>query len=411
MSELLIVLIAFIALIILVIWLHFFKQKSHVSDVDNRFRDQMNIDLYHEHKAEIEKDFEQKNIDEESYQYLLTELNQSLLQDIEENKAEQEGSASSKPLSIMWPAFLTLFVIGFSGYYYHQQGAYQQIVSQPKQSTNEQLSVQQQQAAQLAQFKQQLTLTPDNSDLWYSYGQALVSVGEFSKAQEAFDTVLAIEGEKADVYGVKAQASYYQNNQQITADVQQYIDKALALDAKEPSTNILLGMDHFLREEFEQAISYWQLVVNDNRENVNVVALQNAITEAQRRLPQNAQPSSAENASLSINVSLSEALNNELMEQEDRVVFVYAIPTSGSRMPLAALKLRTSDLPVTITLSDDNAMTPQAKLSQAEQVHVFAIASSTGSAGINPGDYKAQLDNVVVNSKETLNLVIDSVIE
>ena len=293
-----------------------------------------------------------------------------------------------------------------------KKGPFNKSLVSQKQIDNGQLTEQQQQVAMLEQFKQQLQLQPDNADLWYSYGQALVSVAEFEKAHQAFDKVLSLEGEKADVYGVKAQASYYQNNQQINAEVQQYIDKALALDEKEPSTNILLGMDHFLRSEFAQAIDYWQLVVDDNRNNVNVIALQNAINEAQSRLKAETQSTSpSSETSLSIEVSLSDELAEAMMEQEDRVVFVYAIPTNGSRMPLAALKLKTSDLPATITLSDDNAMTPQAKLSQANSVHVFAIASSTGSAGINPGDYKAQLDNVLVERQETLHLVIDSVIE
>jgi cytochrome c-type biogenesis protein CcmH len=80
-------------------------------------------------------------------------------------------------------------------------------------------------------------------------------------------------------------------------------------------------------------------------------------------------------------------------------------------MPLAAVKLNTSDLPITITLSDKDAMTPQSTLSSVKLVNINAVASKQGGAGIKPGDYKAQVFNIDVKSEETLNLIIDTVVQ
>ncbi|GHE95241.1 c-type cytochrome biogenesis protein CcmI [Thalassotalea profundi] len=416
MPEFFIITLIFIALTLVVVWLHFLKQGQQQNVVDNSLRDETNIRLYHEHKAEIEKDLEKGNIDQESYSYLITELDQSLLQDIEENQAETKKSAAqAKRLSILWPVMLSLFIIVFSGYYYHQHGAYQLVSSTPKSNADsEQINAEQAAFAELQKVKAELDKNPDNSDLWYSYGQGLVGTRQFEQAQSAFDKVIELEGEKADVYGAKAQASYYQNQQQITAQVQAFIDKALSIDPNEPSTNILLGMDHFLAERFEEAIRFWQLVVDDNRTNVNIAALQQAINEAKNRLMLSQNPNSesvSNDVKLDIVVSLSDDIIEKLSKGEDKIVFIYAIPTDGARMPLAAVKVKASDLPLEISLTDANAMTPQAKLSDVTSVHLFAIVSADGGVGIKSGDFKAEINNVDLSNDKTHQLVIDQVVE
>ncbi|GAA5139276.1 c-type cytochrome biogenesis protein CcmI [Thalassotalea piscium] len=417
MPEFFIIALIFIALTLLVVWLHFIRQGKQPEKADNSLRDEINVRLYHEHKAEIEKDFSQGNIDQESYGYLLAELDQSLLQDIEKNESEKNTiDAKAKRLSILWPIGLSIFIVAFSAYYYQQHGAYQLVSSTPKMSAdNEQLSAEQAAFVELQKIKAELDKDPENADLWYSYGQGLVGTRQFDQAQAAFDKVMTLEGEKADIYGAKAQASYYKDQQKLTAEVKGFIDKALSIDAKDPSTNILLGMNSFLEQNFQEAIGFWQIVVDDNRSNVNVEALKQAIGEAKNRMMLSQTPASDTSAvndtKVTVSVSLSASLEEQLAQSEDKVVFIYAIPTQGPRMPLAAIKLKTSDLPVEVTLTDANAMTPQAKLSDATTVHLYAIVSLDGGAGIKSGDFKAEITNVDVTNDKTHSLVIDKVVE
>ncbi len=414
MIEILLIVIAFVILTLVVIWAHFISQICQKNIVDNRFRDETNVKLYHEHKAEIEKDFEQGSLDEESYQYLKTELDQSLLQDIEENSAEaNQPKASTTNLSIVWPVALSVFILAFSGYWYTQQGAYELIANTPQ--VHESLDAQQQMVVQVQKLKKITEREPNNANAWYSLGQVLVGVGEFDKALSAFDKVIVIDGEKADFFGAKAQASYYKNEQKITKEVQNYIDKALSLDVNDPSTNILLGMDQFARNNYQQAISYWQVVIDEARPSVNLDALKGAIAEAKNRLALTgggkAQAQSWAGPQLSLQVSTSEEVIEQLSTGEDRVVFVYAIPAEGSRMPVAAVKVKASDLPLRVVLNDALAMSPQAKLSDVEKVHIYAIVSKSGSVGIKSGDFKGELMNVSTSHNEVINLTIDHLVE
>jgi cytochrome c-type biogenesis protein CcmH len=425
--EIVLIVIGFIALLLFVVWLPFFKSMStntNDNSTEQNLRDETNVELYKEHKIEIEKDYSDGAIDEENYQYLLAELDNSLLQDITAAEKESDVPISTKAISVLWPISLSLFVVGFSVALYLKQGTLNTLMASPIASNANQqgqMSAEQEQAAQekvldfIKKVQTHLQANPDDSEAWYNLGQTLVGSGEFDLAISAFEQVIRIEGEHADLLGAIVQASYYRNNQQIDETLQALIDKTLALDVNDPSTNILLGMHNFMGEKYQQSIEYWQRVIDDNKPGVNIVALTEGVNEAKKRLGlPTSEPIIQENAvgpQLQVSVSLSVEIAEQLAQGEDKVVFVYAIPTNGQRMPLAALKLMASDLPKTVILSDSNAMSPQSNLSSVSDVHLFAIVSKQGGAGIKPGDFKAEVQNIPVDSKETINLIINSLVE
>jgi cytochrome c-type biogenesis protein CcmH len=419
--ELIFIIIAFLLLVLVVVWAPFIKQQDSKISIDDTQRDETNIRLYHEHKAEIEKDFTQKNIDDENYQYLLTELDNTLLQDMENQDLENKTPQDIKAMGIAWPVGLSVFILAFSFYLYGEIGTYEKLTTMTAQEPMQQSTNPEQQAVNEIKRLMEVTKTePENSDAWYRLGQSLVSVGEFEGALKSYDQVLRIEGPQADVFGAKAQAIYYKNEQKIDSTVQGFIDQALAIDPNDPSTNILLGMHNFISANYEVAISHWQRVVDSDKQNVNKQALIEVIDEAKTRLanPDATAPEQSNNNAtgdgpqLTINVTLSDEILERMSQEVDKTVFIYAISadTSRGRMPLAAVKILASDLPITVVLNDSRAMTPQAKLSDVEVVHIYAVVSASGGAGINSGDYKAELNNVAVSTTEQLNLVVSTVV-
>jgi cytochrome c-type biogenesis protein CcmH len=419
--ELIFIIIAFLLLILVVVWAPFIKQQQSTITIDDTQRDETNVRLYHEHKAEIEKDFQQNNIDDENYQYLLTELDNTLLQDMENQDLENNTPQEIKVLGIVWPVGLSLFILAFSFYLYAEIGTYEKLTTMVPQAPMQQSASSEQQTVNELKRLMEVTKTePENSDAWYSLGQSLVNVGEFNSALKAYDQVLRIEGPQADIFGAKAQAVYYKNEQKIDSTVQGFIDQALTIDPNDPSTNILLGMHNFIAGNFKVAISHWQRVVDSDKKNVNKQALLEVIEEAKTRLANpdstgvklSETDESTTGPQLTVSVSLSDEILAKLSQEDDRTVFIYAIPadTSRGRMPLAAVKLLASDLPITIILNDSRAMTPQAKLSDVDTVHIYAVVSALGGAGIKSGDFKAELNDVAISTTEPLNLVVSSIV-
>ncbi|MBL4942246.1 MAG: c-type cytochrome biogenesis protein CcmI, partial [Colwellia sp.] len=95
--EIVLISLVFIALFLFIVWRPFFKSAVndgiHNNEKQN-VRDETNVELYKEHKTEIERDFSDGAIDEENYQYLLAELDKSLLQDITAAEKMLEPSAT-----------------------------------------------------------------------------------------------------------------------------------------------------------------------------------------------------------------------------------------------------------------------------------------------------------------------------
>ena len=433
--EFLVIGLIFLILLLLMVWRPFFKQNSQEVRVDSKLRDDTNVRLYQEHKTEIEKNYGEGGIDEENYQYLLAELDSTLLQDIQNTSKEVAVKTNiSKAYSPLWPLGLSVFIIIFSVALYNKQGSYTLITELPAghgqqeaMSQEKMLKQRETQAmAHIEKLKKHLDSKPEDSEAWYNLGQTYVAVGGFDEAVAAYTQVIKIEGEHADLLGAIAQALYYKNGQQISVQIQTYIDKALALDVNDPSTNILLGMHNFIGKSYQQAITHWQRVIDSNNQGVNNEALKEAVAEAKNRLgfsvgnsamstagnPENtAQQQAIAGPQLKVSVRLSDDVAKQLAQGEDRVVFIYAVPTNGQRMPLAAVKMKASDLPTVIVLNNSQAMSSDNTLGSVEKAHVYAIVSMQGGVGIKPGDFKAEALNVDVNSSETLELVVNSLVK
>jgi cytochrome c-type biogenesis protein CcmH len=96
-------------------------------------------------------------------------------------------------------------------------------------------------------------------------------------------------------------------------------------------------------------------------------------------------------------VSLAASLLKKV--QPTDTVFVVARPPTGSRMPLAALRVQVKDLPLQFTLDDSMGMSPTVKLSTAGNVIVSARVSKSGNAIPEKGDLSGETVPVMVGAK------------
>lgn len=430
-----------IVIALLIVWQIFTSSKNSVGAENTNIRQETNVTLYHEHLAQLENDLAEGSIEQSSYIQLKAELDKTLIQDVSpKHNTEAKHNAEPKQELVQpnnrhsktWPLVIAFSIVGLTLYTYLMIGAYPQLSASVEEAKNPhaQLSPEQQLAYRLKELEKTVKDDPNNSEAWFGLGQLYISIGEFDNAIKAFDTVVSQVGEHAEILGSKAQAMYYKNNQQINDGTQLVIDKALALDSLDASTNILLGMDSFSHHDYEKAVTYWQTVLTSGRPGINIQALSGAIDEAKKQLTMNSGTTVSDNsndldnktdssveqvessaAQLSLDVSLAANVEKALMSEMDKTVFIYAVAASGPRMPLAALKIKTSDLPQTIILNDAQAMTPQMKLSSFDKVHVYAVVSMSGNVGIKSGDYKAELLNIANVQKDTLKMVISTKVE
>jgi cytochrome c-type biogenesis protein CcmH len=93
-------------------------------------------------------------------------------------------------------------------------------------------------------------------------------------------------------------------------------------------------------------------------------------------------------ATVSGTVSLAKSLAGKVSPED--TVFIFAKATQGPKMPLAILRKQVKDLPLSFSLDDSQAMSPQTRLSGFAEVVVGARVSKSGEAMPQPGDLQGQ---------------------
>ncbi|WP_407291350.1 c-type cytochrome biogenesis protein CcmI [Stutzerimonas zhaodongensis] len=257
---------------------------------------------------------------------------------------------------------------------------------------------------------------PESSEAWYFLARTYMNQERPGDAAAAYEQVVKLVGRQPELLGQWAQALYFAGNRQWTGQLQQLTDEALRGDPHEVTSLGLLGIAAYEDERFEEAIGFWeQLVATLPAEDPSREAIQGGIARAREQIgaPDSANttnpageaastPSEA-NAGLTVEVQLGTELADKV--QPTDTVFVFARALSGPPMPLAVKRLTVADLPATVQLSDEDAMTPQLRLSNFEQVRLFARISRDGNA--TRGEWQGNSEPLATADKGATKLTID----
>lgn len=271
--------------------------------------------------------------------------------------------------------------------------------------------------AAIGKLEQHLREQPDDLKGWTLLARAYQAMQRPADAARAFDRALALAPENADLMVASAEAHSLQSaDHRIDDATRALLEKAVATDPGQQRGLWLLGIADYQRGHYAAAASTWQrlLPLLDPRSEV-AQAVREQIARAQAGGPAPA-PASSTAAStaatglnqLEVHVSLSPGLEDKA--SKDASVFVYARAVGGPPAPLAVARIKVSDLPAEVTLSDQMAMTPQLKLSMFPRIEVLARVSQNGQALPQPGDLESSpLDITAAAPPAEATLQIDHV--
>ena len=106
-------------------------------------------------------------------------------------------------------------------------------------------------------------------------------------------------------------------------------------------------------------------------------------------------------------VTLSAELKKQV--KPDDQVFVFARAAEGPPMPLAVIRAKAADLPLTFALNDSMAMAQGLNVSAFPRIVVTARVSKSGDAKPAPGDLQGA-SAPVANNASGVKVLIDSVV-
>jgi len=370
-------------------------------------RQQQNIQIAREQKQQLDAQLADDEIDQASYDSAFLDLQTSLALELDSKETESEKSRGK------WMAVVVLLAIPVTSVtLYLVYGEYRvienpqlvQAVPQQQTATAPQMTLDEMEIA----IKERLRTNPEDAEGWFMLGRTLMGKRQYDAAVTAFQRSNDLIADEPGIIFALADALAMQNNGNLLGEPEALVQRGLELAPRFPNGLWLAGMAAEQRKDYSAAHRYWtQLLplIADNPGSLREIkGLIGMLEERDPELAKTVTNSAALNLVVDISADLKSRAN------PGAAVFVYAKAMQGPPMPLAVRKLQLSDLPVTLTLSDDDAMMPSMKLSTFDQVIVGARVSSSGKPVAQAGDFYTELEAVdSKNPPEQIMLTIDQV--
>ena len=363
-------------------------------------RTALNVALYQERVAELQAQREEGVLTAEQFETGRAEAARELLADTE---GVAPGRVSSLGKAIPLLAAVLVPVLGLSLYLHFGSSDKVELTrefSQPPQSLEE----------MVARLERAAAAQPDSAEGLYFLGRAYMAQNRPAEAARVFERAANLAGRQPELLGQWAQAQYFADDKKWSDKIQALTDEALKADPKEVTSLGLLGIAAFEDQRFEQAIGYWQRLMNELPEgDASRAALEGGIAKAREQLLASggkveAAPVAKAQASIKVSVDLADAVKASALPGDS--VFIFARAVSGPPAPLAVKRVTVADLPITVELGDVDAMMPQLKLSNFPEVQLMARISRAGQP--TAGEWVGRSQPLSSSTQELQQLTIDS---
>ncbi len=277
----------------------------------------------------------------------------------------------------------------------------------------------------VAQAVIQTQKEPKNTSAWAMLAHSYEMLGKFAESAKAYTTLTQLLPNDAQVLADHADVLAVVNGRSFKGEPVALLKKALAIDSKNAKALVLMGSAYIEEQDYAQAISYFTRARAASTDPAFLRQIDGSIAQAKAlsgdssvgaTLPVAATPAQGRAsgtaagapAQVSGRVWVAEDLRAKAPAQA--TLFVYARPVDGSRMPVALLRKKVSDLPLNFTLNDSMGMVPDVNLSKMSTVVVVARISIRGNVTPGAGDLEGVSAPVAVGTKD-LKLEITEVLK
>ncbi|MBA2659274.1 MAG: c-type cytochrome biogenesis protein CcmI [Nitrosospira sp.] len=401
-------------------------------------RNTTNVNIYRDQLAELDNDLRSDILTHEQYEQSKCELQHRMLEDIPEGESMTAALVVGNNRNVMTITLVILALPLLAISLYLWLGNTRALTPQPAaeqmpmSSTSEE-GGHENFSSVLDNLTARLKDQPDDIEGWIMLGRTYAIMKRFNEAKGAYEKVLALAPDNAELITDYADIVAMTNNGSLMGQPLELIGKALRLDPKNPKALALAGTAEFEQKKFAEAAAYWeQLLALIPAESELGKSVSSSIAEAkslgsgkgsimakvqdqapggQNPPPAGNQPGSVAGAAaatggetLSGKVTLSPALAGKASPNDS--LYIFARAKMGPKAPLATQRIQVKDLPATFLLNDTMARSGVKLSTFADEVVVGARISKSGSPMPQSGDLQGLSQPARVGDKG-INVVID----
>lgn len=245
----------------------------------------------------------------------------------------------------------------------------------------------------IASLEQKMAANPDDMEGWRLLARGKQSMQDFAGSLGALEKARALAPDNLDVQVEYAEALALGGaDRRITGEPLRLLEDALSRDGSHQRALWLLGIAAVQRGDKPAAIDFWTRLQSqlppesEIRQSIDQQLAE--LTGASSAPPAVAASETPPAASTGNGIQVKVRLSDTLREQvgPNAVLYVFARPAVGPKMPLAIQRLPVSVLPVDLTLDDSMGMMPTMKLSGTPEIVIGARISQSGVANAQSGD-------------------------
>ena len=398
--------------------------------------DDVNIALYRERLAELDRERDRGEVGAERYAALRQDLERGLLADVAGH--EEPRAVTHRPSYRMAMAIAVVVPVCGLGLYLwlgspHGIGP-QPMSASPEAGAQTAASVE----AMVASLAARLDEDPADAEGWLLLARSQVVLERFDAALAAFERAHGLLGDDPSLLTDWAEAEAGSAGNRFPASALDRLDRALERDPDHEKALWLGGFAAAQNRRVDIAVDRWERLLAlqspESREASIVTEMLAQVRGAQSTPPDTgtgpAVPTAttgattgtktgtatgsaggdepAGGARIVVEVSLAPDLAVELGASEP--VFVFARTPSGTGPPVAVARTIVGALPSTIALDESNAMIPSLSLATVEQVLVTARVARSGTANRTSGDVEGTAGPVAVAASAPVSIVISEIV-
>ena len=259
------------------------------------------------------------------------------------------------------------------------------------------------QAAELQRWREKLESrvdqAPQDSKSWYLLGHARLKLNEFSGAAEAFSTTHGLVGNDISVQIYWLQSRYLAARGQVDEVSYQLAQDILKAHPNNPVVLEILALHAFSQNDPATAISLLNRAISGASDLMQQASFGRAIEQIRQGMT---------DAPIGVQVTVGVPSQHATNIPHGGALFVIARPIGGG-MPYAVVRRPAILMPMSVQLDDLVTMSPERKLSDAQDFEVVVRMSHSGNAMPEADDWQWVSEPLSLTSAQSLALSVELV--